>query len=172
MQEIEELYHLYGRRIYVYLLRLSGSADLAAECTQETFCRLLTAIESYRGDSRVVTWLFGVARNVFREEVRRRGRRALPLADEQLQAVPGEGTDPVEQLLVAEQRSGLLALLALLPDSYREVLVLKEFEELSHAEIAQVMGQTPNWVRVTHFRARAKLRELYGERGEESHHYD
>ena len=169
MKEIKELYNLYGRRIYAYLLRLSGSAELAADCTQETFCRLLTVIESYRGDSRVMTWLFGVARNVYREEVRRRGKEALPMPDEELQVVPTSASNPADQVVAAERRSELLALLARLPDGYREVLVLKEYEGLSYAEIAQVTGQTPNWVRVTHFRARAKFREFYGNRGEEHH---
>jgi RNA polymerase sigma factor (sigma-70 family) len=164
MQEVEELYGLYGRSVYAYLLRISGSHELAAECTQETFLRLFSARHSFRGQARVQTWLYGIARNVYSDEMRRRSKRGHPSISEVVEEPATGHGDPLGQVIAQENRSELQAILAGLPDTYREVLVLREYEGLPYEEIAALLGRTTNWVRVTFFRARTKFRELYQER--------
>lgn len=164
MQEVEELYHLYGRCVYGYLLRISGSHELAAESTQETFLRLFAALRSFRGEARIQTWLLSIARNVYSEELRRRAKRSQPESvAEMAQFSVGEG-DPLSHVIRRESLSEIHAILAALPDPYREVLVLREFEALPYEEIASIMGRSTNWVRVTCFRARAKFKDQYQER--------
>lgn len=168
MNPIAELYALYGGRIRRYLLRLSGSHEVADDLTQETFARLLPAIVTYRGQAAVSTWLYGIARNVYREHVRRqiKEKRLVRRPPEDL---PGYADSPEERLLRQEERATVQATLDLLSETDREILILKEYEAMGYLEIASLLGQSVNWARVTHFRAKQRFQQIY-ERLEEGGH--
>lgn len=152
--DFTEIYRTQFAGVYCYALALCGNASLAEEITQETFFRSLTAIEKFRGDCALRTWLCRIARNCFMDHCRDRCR----LAPE------GGGTEttahsPEEELLCREQADAALAELERLPEPYREVLRLRAFGTLSFRKIAEIYGKTENWARVTCFRARQRLKE-------------
>lgn len=70
---------------------------------------------------------------------------------------------PAESLILKEQRDRVREALARLPENTRTILILKEYEQLTYDEIAGVFGQTVNWARVTFFRAKRQLGQIYQE---------
>ena len=72
--DMEKYYKENGRKVFLYLMTLCGNADTAEELTQETFYRALRSVNKYKGESSVYTWLCGIARNAWLEELRKRTR--------------------------------------------------------------------------------------------------
>lgn len=160
MNNLTEMYLQLREPIFGYLLRLSGDYDLAEELTQETFYRALQALPRFRKDSSVKTWLYAIARNTYLSKIRSKGILFTSL-NEELLLSEESSTNPAEQILENEQRMTMKRAIYSLPESYRTVIILKEFEELSYGEIASILGNTENWARVTFFRAKQKLKEIY-----------
>lgn len=144
--------------LHRHLQNEADSLDLA----QETFVRLYRHRDRYRPGARFSTWMFQIALNLARDHARKRARRrtdslegAPPAATAGL-AAPGSAPDAAARR--AEEVAAVRAAIAGLPDDLREVLVLFEYEERSHAEIAEITGATPKSVEARLYRARDKLR--------------
>jgi RNA polymerase sigma-70 factor (ECF subfamily) len=143
---IEEIY----RRRYASFLRLGyallGNPDLAREAVQETFAVALRERGAFRGDGSLDGWLWTTMLNVCRSE-QRRGRR---FTDEQ----------PPEQATNGHpaQWPELRGLIAALPEQERHALFLRYYADLSHDEIAVVLGVRPGTVGAALNHARNKLR--------------
>jgi len=159
------LYHRYQGRIFRFALLMSGSRAIADDVTQEVFLALLSGAHRFdpaRGP--LATYLYGVARNqVLR--VLARNRLYAPLEDEP----DDEGSAPAHQLAAANDQLGELArseiLIATrqavlaLPTHYREVIVLCDFHEMSHAEAALALNCAVGTVSSRLNRARRLLAE-------------
>ncbi len=143
------LYDGYHRRVYRLAVRMVGGAD-AADVTQEIFLRVFTHIGSFRGGSAFPTWLYRVAIN---ECLRQRGRQPR-----QLQALveepPCSAPSPERTL---EQADLLERALHRLHPPLRAVFLLREVENLSYEEIADVLTIPPGTVASQLSRARAEL---------------
>jgi len=157
----DALYRRYRRPISGYLYQLCGSPDLAEELTQETFLRALTGLAGLRGEGAAATWLFRIARNVYLQSLRRPAATRIPTDD--LLAIPdaGRSGDPVGQYSAHEQRTLIGLALAQLPEKQRSILLLRDAEGLSYAEIAEVLELTLATVKITLFRARQAFRAAY-----------
>ncbi|SHN81773.1 RNA polymerase sigma-70 factor, ECF subfamily [Desulfitobacterium chlororespirans DSM 11544] len=151
--------------IFGYLLRLSGEYDLAEELTQETFLRALQALPKFRNESSLKTWLYAIARNTYLSKMSKERPKGIVLTSfAEVFMESGEShMDPAEQLLRKEQSLSIKRTIYNLPETYRTVIILREFEELSYGEIAKILGKTENWVRVTFYRAKQKLKEAYAD---------
>lgn len=152
----------WQRPLQAYLLRHLGNEADAVDLAQETFVRLYRHRDRYRPGARFTTWMFQIALNLARDHARKRVRRrtdslegATPAATAHL-AAPGSAPDAAAHR--AEEIAAVRAALAALPDELREVLVLFEYEDRSHAEIAEIVGTTPKAVETRLYRAREKLR--------------
>lgn len=172
MKNLSDIYMELRDPIFGYLLRLSGDYNLAEELTQDTFYRALLSLPKFRQESSVKTWLYAIARNTYLNWLRKNHSKGIVFTsfDEEYLSPNDSNNDPVEQLMEKERRLIINKSLYSLPETYRTVIILREFEELSYIEIANILGKTENWVRVTLFRAKQKLREIYadGERRNES----
>lgn len=149
--------------IFRYLLRLSGNYDLAEELTQETFLQALQALPKFRKESSIKTWLYAIARNTYLHRInkdRKKDKILVSITDD-FQESGANLEDPAEQFLQKEQNLLMKKAIYSLQEAYRTVIILKEFEELSYKEIAGILGKTENWVRVTFFRAKQSLKEIY-----------
>ena len=139
---------------------LSRSPVDAEDIVQEAMLRAFRAFDGVRGKT-VRPWLMAIVRNCFRDHVVKDRRRELAGGDETLEQTPDEGPSPEAEAAAASERRRLDRMLALLPDDYREVLVLREIEDMSYREIAEVIGAPIGTVMSRLARARALLKEKW-----------
>ena len=71
MSEFDEIYRLYAGDVYRFLLRISGSADIAEELTSETFYRAVKSIDSYRADCKMSVWLISIGKNLYFDHLKK-----------------------------------------------------------------------------------------------------
>lgn len=165
--KLENLYKQYARTLYFYLLKLSGSAQLAEDLTQETFVRATISLHTYEGEE-ARAWLFKVARNAYLDEWRKQKlRKSIPFLSvfsSQKEMVSPYGI-PEDAVLKQEQYNQLEDLLQFLPEQNRSILYLREFEEFSYKEIMDVLQLTVDQVKVTLYRARKRLSLLAKKKG-------
>ncbi len=168
---IELLVRRHSDRLYRFILHLVRDANTAQNLVQETFFQALRSLPSFKGHSQFSTWLFGIAKNVVMAHLRKARRwRVLSEAEmERLQPTftpdghhaetyapwhPGAVLEQQERARLVHQAIDRL------PEKYRVVVVLRDLEDLSTAEAAQVLGISEVNVRVRLHRARNTLRSL------------
>ena len=155
------LYRRYRDRVYGFAYRMVGAQSIAEDVTQETFLVLIEHPDRYRPErASMLTFLCAIARNQIMYHLRRH-RRDVDVDFENttttIEARRESGQDPLQELL-AEELSGEVNLaIAALPPLQREVIVLREFQELSYEEIATITGVEVNVVKVRLYRARQSL---------------
>lgn len=139
-----------------FLFRSTQNEQDALDLAQETFVRIYQHRARYRAGARFSTWMFQIALNLARDLARRRLRR--PQAS--LGEVPETATDqsPARDATDAEAAAAVRAAIAELPPHLREAVLLAEFEQLSLAEIGEIVDATPKAVETRLYRAREKLR--------------
>lgn len=152
-----ELYARFGDALYRFAYRVLNSEAAAEDVVHDAFLGLLRRPQGYdpaRGAS-LRTYLYASARNIAREHFRHPAG-----ALDELSAEPRApaGQQPLRRLLDAELAAEVRRAVAALPAHQREVLVLFEYEELSIAEIAEIVGVPGNTVRSRLARARENLR--------------
>jgi RNA polymerase sigma-70 factor (ECF subfamily) len=146
--------------LWKYVRRVTGDDDQAAEALQDTWLRVLRGFPRLREPSRIRAWLFGIARRVLMDRLRREYQRP-----------PQEPLSTLEDAFVGEQLEELPAFepllneVAQLPVIEREVIVLFYMEDLTLAEIAEVLGVPDGTVKSRLFRARRLLRLQLQKRG-------
>jgi RNA polymerase sigma-70 factor (ECF subfamily) len=159
-QSFSALVRRHQDRVYRYVLRMMGCREDALELTQEVFLRAYRALPSWRPDALFSTWLFRIATNVAIDGIRKRKLATYISIDECKDLVAH--TQGPEELAEAGERGRLLeSALQQLPLEYREVLLLREIEEMSYSEIAQVLRIREGTVKSRISRARGLLLQLY-----------
>lgn len=144
----DELVRRYKDRVYNVLYRYVGNHEDALDLSQEVFVRAYRAIDRFRGGSRVYTWLYSIAANLARNRLRDRSRKgrnqgssyeALEEASPAALASAADANDPSELAMDAEMQRMLHEALQELPETHRLAFVLRTFDDLSYAEIAETM---------------------------------
>ncbi len=153
---MDEIYQKYARFVYRYLLSLGAGEDVAEEVMQETFYQAVRSIHTYKGESKLSTWLCAIARNQY-AKYRQKNPEHVPF-DETFMA--SSISDPLAQVEVLRQ-------MQILPGHAREIMYLRIYGNLSFRQIGEVLGITENTARVTYYRAREKLRKEIEENGRE-----
>lgn len=149
--ELEDVFRAQERAVFAYFLHLVGDRHDAEELTQETFVRACGAALRFRGDAKVSTWLFGIARRVLLEA----GRAGL---FETRQELPDRAAEPAAD---PDDRIDLERAIASLGVGDREALVMVDMLGFEPIEVAAILGVTPDTFRVRLHRARGRLREAY-----------
>ena len=140
---------------------LSHSSADADDVVQDAMLRAFKAFDGVRGEN-VRPWLLAIVRNCWRNraaDARRRGHAPLPGDDER--PVAFDGPDPEAEELRASDRRRLDTLIAELPEDFREVLILRDMEDMSYREIAEATGAPIGTVMSRLARARALLKESW-----------
>jgi RNA polymerase sigma-70 factor, ECF subfamily len=157
----ERLYHAYHRRIYGYLFRMLSNAETAEELASDVMLETWKAAGTFRGDSQVSTWLFGIARFKGLSHLRRRKSESRASGDEDEAAEIADEHDlPDEALMKDSMKATIKQALSKLSPDHREVMELTFFQDFSYPEIAKLLDIPVNTVKTRMFHARKQLREL------------
>ncbi len=158
---LEELIRLYEKKVYTLCFRMCGSAQDAEEAAQDTFLALWRGIGRFRQESSISTWIFRLATNACIDLLRRSKRTVSgPSLDDEETFVSAAdpGPQPQQEAERREAHRRLCAGLAALPEEYRSILLLREVEGLSYAEIAAVQALELGTVKSRISRGRILLR--------------
>ena len=160
---LDTLIELYQHRLLRYLLFLTGKREVAEDLFQETWMRVLLRGAQYNGKARFDTWLFTIARNLVIDLSRKRVMASLDemsegKEDDRPFEVAMSGPSPLEQFQSREDCAEVGEVLLKLEPSYREVLVLRFYEELSLEEIATVTRAPLSTVKSRLYRGLAALK--------------
>jgi RNA polymerase sigma-70 factor (ECF subfamily) len=149
----EELFSRYHQRIFAFLRRRLADQSRAEELTQETFLALIRAAFRYQPRALFRTYIYAIAFKILRDDRRKMAFRSFFFgANEKSELAPGPLKNNDEILWLRQA-------FARLDTTDREILLLREFEQLSYLEIADLLKLPLNTVRSRLFRARLALRE-------------
>lgn len=159
---LNELCRREWRPIYALAYSALGNAAEAQDLTQEAFLRALRSLPSYRiTGAPFHAYLKTVALNLIRDGWRKRRHVTVPLDD--AQELPAREVGPEGQALAPDERRRLLAALEALPQDYGTVIRLRLLDGLSAADVARVMGRSPDAIRQLQHRALSALRATLSE---------
>ncbi|HWQ13843.1 MAG TPA: sigma-70 family RNA polymerase sigma factor [Roseiflexaceae bacterium] len=146
----------YAGAVYNLAYRMLGNAQDAEDAAQEIFLRAYTRLESFDRTRRFSTWLLSIASNYCIDRLRRQRLAWLTLDDVAFSLPSGE-RGPEGRALDSEERDAVQRALMQLPDTYRQVTVLRYWHDLSYDEIAQATGLTESTIKTRLHRARHML---------------
>lgn len=150
----------YRERLYYHALYIVKGADEAYDVVQEVFIRAIREPRFFDEDFRIRAWLFRVTSNLCFNQVRDRNRRGAIL-----DAAPREDSSHANQLdsvFEGEQRGEVLSAIDKLSEEHKDILLLRYYDDLSYAEIAEVLDIKLGTVMSRLSRARTRLAEVMG----------
>ena len=163
-----EIVNRYRNPITNFLYRFLNDYEEAVDLAQETFVRVYFAIERYHTDYAFSTYIYRIATNLAISEIRKRKRRTLLSLTGLFQTEDGSETEfqlsdekslPDEDLIEDERNRVIARAIAALPDKYRAPIILREIEDKSYEEIAQILGLGLGTTKSRISRARNLLKE-------------
>ncbi|MBW1777376.1 MAG: RNA polymerase sigma factor [Deltaproteobacteria bacterium] len=169
MDLFPELVRRYEQKLYNFGFRMCNNAQDAEDLVQETFMNIFKSLNNFRFESKFTNWMYKIAARVCLKK-----RRKKTVADEQNlsledlaarfrnqapEETPKWARQPIDRVLDSELAEIIKRTVALLPPRYRVVLVLRDMEELTTQETAQVLGISTANVKVRLHRARLLLRD-------------
>lgn len=155
VESFEEIYKLYFKDVYHFILSLCQDPAEAEEVTQEAFFRAMDNMDRFRGECKMTVWLCQIAKNIYFSRQKERRRRS-DTGDTLKKAMTEDG-QLERRLADASEAMRIHEHLHDLPEPYKEVFMLRVFGELSFKKIAHIFGRTENWARVTYYRAKVRL---------------
>lgn len=163
--EIEAFNEIFARLnepVLNYIYRMLGERPAAEDVTQEAFIKAHAALDTLGPPWDIKSWIYRIASNLAIDDLRRR-KQFVDLEENEPMPETGPAQRPAERdVQRAELQEDIWMVLSLLPTSYRQVLVLREFNRLSYAEIAESLGITQTNARQVLHRARTRFRQAYG----------
>lgn len=165
--DFQNIFVEFQPKILRYLTRLIGEAE-AEDLTQEVLVKVNEALPDFRGESQLSTWIYRVATNAALDRLRspsyQRDSQTCSVSSEHevenQNTLTGEKTPlPESQIFRKEMHECIQVFVQRLPENYRIVLVLSEFEGLSDSEIARAVGVSQGAVKIRLHRAREKLKQ-------------
>jgi RNA polymerase sigma-70 factor (ECF subfamily) len=158
-QAFDRIVERHQRSVYRVCYRFLGNHEDASDAAQETFVRAFRSLASFRGGSSLSTWLYRIAVNA---SLSRRGaRRALEPIDPERHVDSG-AESPEQSLSRDEQRARVRAAISRLPARQRAALILRTYHDLTHEQIAKVMGGSVGTSKANVFHALRNLKALLG----------
>ena len=158
----ESIYRRYSKLVYSICLRMLRDPDDAQEAAQETFLRVHRALPEFNGSYRLRPWICRIARNICLDRTRFTTKRTNvsesvdPIV---LEATPDPSTEPERVLMHRFEGTQLRAHLEDLPSQYKSVLLLRDLDGLSYADIADKLSISESQVKNFLHRGRKKLRQ-------------
>lgn len=168
-----ELVRRYQRPVFSLIYRMVRDREIAEDLAQETFVKVLNAIDSYRPEHKFSSWIFKIANNAAIDHLRRREPDLLSLngapdavSPERQEAtalqVRDHGESPLDELEARELGSHIETAIARLRPEYRACIMLRHVEGRPYEEIAAILDLPLGTVKTYIHRARAELRDMLG----------
>jgi RNA polymerase sigma-70 factor, ECF subfamily len=171
-----DLVQAYERRVFRVVLRMLGRRDEAEDMVQEVFVQVFKSVDTFRGESKLSTWVYRIAVNLCKNRVKYLYRRRTEQQDEFEAAAEyrshneargvtaGEAAQP-DQVLQGHQLEHIVKIaMAELDPDFLEVLVLRDVEDLTYEEIMEITGLPEGTVKSRIHRARTMLKEKVARR--------
>ena len=155
----------YAPRLFALLRANCHDAELAEEIAQSTFCTLAAKIGSYVESGRFESWLFRIAMNRLRDEMRRRTRHARTMDAEPMQALAEPGGSRRARSVDEELRDQLARAMAKLPEADREIIDLRHTGGMSFKALSDFYEEPVGTLLARHHRALRKLRAILEDLG-------
>ncbi len=167
-----ELVLAYERRVFALVFRMLGRREEAEDLAQEVFVQVFKAIDQFRGESKLSTWIYRIAVNLCKNRTKYLSRRHAGSEDDvdamadraPLSSAKGVSVGDVgrpDELVEGMQLEVLVKrAIAQIDTDFRQVLILRDVEDMSYEEIASVTGLAEGTVKSRIHRARAQLRAL------------
>jgi RNA polymerase sigma-70 factor (ECF subfamily) len=153
----------YQERVFRLLSRYSRDPVECEDLAQEVFLKVFRKLHTFQQDSAFFTWLYRITVNTATDHLSRHSRRRLQLVEDDavldLGQPRSEAADVAQPLLDAELAAVTRDVLQRLPEKYRTILVLREYEDLSYTQIAEVLAINLGTVESRLFRARQRFKE-------------
>jgi RNA polymerase sigma-70 factor, ECF subfamily len=161
-EAFDRLVERYQRDVYRLCFRYVNNHHDASDMAQEVFLKAYRALAKFRGDSSFSTWLYRIAVNTC---LNFRAARKAPA--EELSEHVADGRMPVVERLERDERSQRVRkAVARLPEKQRATLILKVYQDLTHEEVARILGSSVGTVKANLFHALANLRKTLGQEAE------
>ncbi|MEQ9105412.1 MAG: sigma-70 family RNA polymerase sigma factor [Rhodothermales bacterium] len=180
--EFEKLVIQESPRLFRILVRMLGDDDEARSIMQETWLQAWQRLDSFRRESKLTTWLYAIGINLARG-VLRKAKRTRPLDEHDvghLQPSFNRGMfehhvdawSPEQFAILADRKQVVHDAIDRLPDDYREVVIMRDIEEMDTDDVARALDLSNGAVRVRLHRARQALRALLqAQMNDQAHHY-
>ena len=152
-----QLMDTYKRPLYWHIRRLVVSHEDAEDILQETFINVYRFADSFKGESKVFTWLYRIATNECTKHFRKNKnwlKNAELITDKIMSDLSGNDSDDSEAMLVKFQQAILK-----LPEKQRLVFYLRYYDELSYQEISQILNSSVNTLKTNYHYASEKIRQ-------------
>lgn len=152
-----QLMDTYKRPLYWHIRRLVVSHEDAEDILQETFINVYRFADSFKGESRIFTWLYRIATNECTKHFRKNKnwlKNAELITDQMIGSISGSDSDNSEAMLVKFQQAILK-----LPEKQRMVFNLRYYDELSYEEIGQILDSSVNTLKTNYHYASEKIKQ-------------
>ena len=163
MSAFELIVLRYKDAIFNFIYHLVADYHIAQDISQETFLRVLRNVDRYKPRNRFKTWLYRIAVNLCKNELRNRGRRKTVSLDDpalDVESLIGDSYTPPDRAYEeAEMRRLVKNAIQSLPEDQRIALVLREYQDLSYEEIAAALNCSLGAVKSKIHRARQNVRD-------------
>lgn len=157
-----ELVSRYESKVYSLALRMVRNPEDAEDVLQDTFLRAYRGIKSFQGASTFSTWIYRITANSALMRLRKKQLPTVSIEDQDERETPVNIVDwtpgPVEQLMTQELQHEMDEAIEALPAEFRQVFILRDIEEKSNAEVAEILDLSVAAVKSRLHRARLKVR--------------
>lgn len=160
--DFEQLYIAYYSQVHRYLISLAGAKE-AEDLTQEVFIKAGKALQKFRKDSQISTWLYRIATNAAVDRMRQPAFRRETAADPAFACAEPEfpilQSSLEEKTLRKATNECIRGIIDALPENYRVPVILSELEGLTNQEIAEILGLSLEVVKIRLYRGKARLKK-------------
>lgn len=160
MDRLEQLYKDLQPKLYAYFYIKTSNPSVAEDLTQDVFYEASKKIHLYRGEATLSTWLYSIANNLLKKYYRSKKYDAALL-----ERIEGPTIIPVTTEDIVEIKQEVATLwqhIQTFDEQAKEIVLLRLYGELSFKDIADLIGKSENYVRVTFHRLKLKLKEMGG----------
>ncbi|MBM7582584.1 RNA polymerase sigma-70 factor (ECF subfamily) [Caldicoprobacter guelmensis] len=169
MVAFEELVSLYAKKIYNYCYRMTNNKEDAEDLAQEVFIKVYKNLKSFKGNSKISTWIYRIAYNTCIDKYKKGSKvdtvSLNPGKDEDAVGIELVSGDPLpeEEVIKKERYRKLQACIAALKPEYKTVIILRDIQNYSYEEIAEILQVPLGTVKSHISRARAALSDALRE---------